>query len=177
MNDRGSDIPSSSSTRRDIDRLERSKADKEATKVRLEELEKDVEEAKKIALAARKKTYEEHPCHQEERMKAVEQEASGWNKWFKGMVVVVISAVVVVGGSMAGLHYTKADASEVQAVKSDVTAIKRDVSDISDSQKRIETAMDPQTQIALEEERMIIIKRAMKEAVAEVKADIRADTQ
>ncbi len=175
MPDRSSSAPSSSSTRRDIDRLERTKADDKATDIRFNELEKDIDETKKIALGARKQAYAEHPCHQEVRMKVVEKKATGWDKWFKGILITVISAIVILGSFMATVWYTKADASEVAKVKQDVTTIKGDVNNIQESQERIEAALAPEEQMALEEARMELIKQAMKEAVQEVKADIKPE--
>ncbi len=170
-----SDAPVTSSERRDINRLERTKADDKATDIRFKELEKDIEETKGIAQKARKQAYAEHPCHQEVRVEAVEQRATGWDKWFKGIVVVVLASVVTIGGAMAALHYTKADASEVEAVKADVTEIKGNVSDIQESQERIEAALEPQVQMELEEARMELIKKALTDAVQEVRADIQED--
>ncbi len=156
-----------SSTQRELDRLGREKANKEATKIQLESMKEDIDETKSIAISARNKSMS-HTCVQEERM-------SSWDKWFKGIMITVVGAVVVVGSFMAVVFYTKADASDVEAVKMDVTAIKSDVSDIQLSQERIEEALDPKSQLELEAQRLALIKQAMKEAVREVKLDIRPD--
>lgn len=170
-----SDMPSSpSSLRRDVDELKKTKSNKETTDLKFSELEKDVDETKKIALSAKKKAEEPyvHSCFQEERMKSVEDKTSGWNKWFRGIVVVVISAVIGLGSFLATVWFTKADAAEVAEVKSDVTMIKIDVSNIQESQERIEAALEPKVQLELERKRMELYKEMMKQAVIEVKADI-----
>lgn len=172
---RTSDAPiSSTSIRREIDRLEEKKADKEATRIKLDEVDKDIDETKKIALSARKKAGE-HSCIQEARMDQLEEDSKSWGRFFKGLVVAVVSAVVVVGGFMAALHYTKAEASEVQDVKVNVIGIQRDMAEVKTSQKKVEMAVRASTksQAELEEERVRLLKKAMKEAIREAKADIK----
>jgi len=167
-----SDMPSSSSTRRDIDRLDRTKADAFGTKIKFDAIEKDVDETKKIALSARKKAGE-HSCIQEKRMEDVEQNAIGWTKWFRGILITVIGATIVLGTFLARLHFTKADDEDVQAVKEDVASIQVDVSDIQESQERIEIALEPKTQMELERKRIELYREMMKEVLVEAKADIK----
>ena len=166
-----SNIPGSSSIRRDIDRLDRTKADAYGIGVKIDSLEKDVDETKKIALSAREKAIK-HVCIQEKRMEDVERNAIGWNKWFRSILITVVGATIVLGTFLARLHFTKADSEVVQAVKADVASIQTDVSDIQKSQERIESALEPDKQLELERRRMMLIKETMQEVLVEAKADI-----
>ena len=172
---RTSDAPiSSTSIRREPERLDRTKADDKVTAVRLEELDKDVDETKKIALSAKKQAGE-HLCLQETRMTKLEEDNRSWGRFFKGLVVTVVSAIVVVGGFMAALHYTKAEVSEVQDVKMDVAGIQRDMSEVKISQEKVEKAVKAshKLQKEREEKRVTALKEAMKEAILEANADIK----
>jgi len=167
---RTSDSPSTS-LRREIDKLDRDKANKEATRTKFGELEKDLDETKRIALSARKKAGT-HECHQEERMKSVEGKSAGWNKFFRGLVIALIVGGFGAGGYFVKIELTKADKTEVQAVKKDVTTMKSDVSEMKRSQEKIEDYLEPDAQLELEKKKMKLLKEAMKEAVHEARADI-----
>lgn len=169
-----SDIPSSpSSLRRDVDELKLTKSNKETTDLKFGEVDKDIIETKKIALSAKKTAESTHPCHQEERMKSVEGKSSGWNKFFRGLVITMVVGGFVAGGYFVKIELTKADKSEVEAVKKDVTTIKSDVSAVKDSQQRMEQQMAPDAQLELEEKKLELMKKMMKEALVEAKADIK----
>ena len=166
------DIPTSS-TQRDIRRLEKGKADKATTDLKFKELDKDVDEIKDIALSARKSAKEPHMCNQEGRLESVEKKSSGWSKFFRGLVISVAIGGFVAGGYFVKIELTKADKVEVEAVKKDVASMKSDINEVTKSQARIEKQLAPEAQLEQERKRMEIIKDAMKEAFVE--ADIKTN--
>lgn len=172
----GSSSSGSDAVQRELDRLNKEKASKEATDVRLKGIEDEVDETKKIALAAKKEAATPHECHQEKRMETIEESTGGWDRLFKGMVITVISAVVVVGSLMALLYYTKADVSDVDNVRIDVVKIRNDVDSVQASQQRVESTVNEmqKKQDQMEKDRMEQIKKAMHEVVVEANLSVRS---
>ena len=165
-------VTTSSTYTRELDRLDRLKADKEATKLRIDSIAKEVDETKNIALSARNKASAEHACHQEKRMEALEERADSWDRWFKGVVITIVTAIVGIGSFMSLVYYTKADDSDVQRVKADVSIIKSDVAEVKESQQKVVEAFQRSqiTDVANEAARLESIKAAMRDVVKEVSA-------
>ena len=95
---------------KEIDRLDRIKAEKDAVDTKINSIEKEV-------------------C-------ANTTSVYSWNKWFKGIVITVIGAVILIGGTIANLTFSN------QALAEDVGGVKEDIVELSDTVDAVQTSQN-----------------------------------
>lgn len=108
------------------------KANKEWVEVIVEGLKEDVDEAKDIALSAKRKAGEPHGCLHEEDLKGLSKAVNGWKTLKFGAV---LAFVVILAGAIAQ-YYALTDktddtAQDVKQVKESVKEIEGDIQDVT----------------------------------------------
>jgi len=128
---------------------------------KLDGLEKDVDEAKGIALSAKKKE-----CLKEELLKEMKMKINQWDKWWKGIMLSVIGAILSVAGFVWSLdNRTSAVEQGVVDVKESVEDVTEQVKTVNVTQTQIKEAIKKQDKS--KEDDTAEMKRAFKKAVLE----------
>lgn len=188
MNKSDSDYPTPPSLSRykwfekDLDK----KADQKWTEAKLDNvgtllsnIDKEIDEAKKIALSAKKKADMPHECVQKDAIEKTAATVEGWAKWWRGILISVIGFLVVIGGSWLYQYFTLT--SEVSGTKETVDELKVTVKKIEVSQSELKRAFDESeaVQERQREEHINSVRSVMKEVLKEVQNEppVRASIQ
>ncbi|UCG53160.1 MAG: hypothetical protein JSW58_06300 [Candidatus Latescibacterota bacterium] len=151
-----------------MEKLEDGKVNKDVYDAEKANFKEDLDEAKKIALAAKTKAASPHlHCNKAEKVDTMEKTLAGWGKIRLG---VVISLILVVASAVAGVVRTQ---SSVEAMDKTVAEIQKERAEKEKAATK-ETA-DREDRLA---EQRAIVTAAVKAAFAEartVEADIRPD--
>jgi archaellum component FlaC len=122
---------------------------REVFHVRIEEIQKDIKEAKSIALSA-KKIADKPTCVKEEVLNSLKSEVTGWAKWWRGIIVTIILCVFI----MAGWFFSdQAQSDKIEQLDSTILEVKQDVKDISHSQENLAMKFDAQVRLNTERQK------------------------
>jgi hypothetical protein len=143
-------------------------ANKEWAEARFNALDKDVDEAKAIALAAKTRASQVHPCKQEDTIMEMKKEIAGWSKWWKVTMVSIIGGILTVVGFVWNLNNEATEMKQgVQGVKEDVAEVTTQVEAVQQKQNLLQTSLDSQPQGTDHRELRKQLKQAIREALDE----------
>jgi hypothetical protein len=143
----------------------------ESASMQVNSLRSDINEAKKIAISARRRSEMPHDCSQKEMIEYTTSTIASWTKWWRGILVSALGFLVLVGGSWLYQYFTLSQ--EVKTTKAAITELKGSVKSIEVSQKELNdivresiTKDDRNANRNMDE-----IRSALMEVLKEFKAD------
>jgi outer membrane murein-binding lipoprotein Lpp len=152
------------------------KAENKVLDTRLLSVEGDAQEAKKIALSARKKAMEQHTCTELDTLAELKESVGAWAKWWRGIMITLIAAIVVVGTTAGGWWYSHTEVkAEVDTLGTRVGELntKVDASQTSLDQFRTSFEVTEQKQKQAQEKQVKDIAEAVGKAVKKELRDSR----
>lgn len=140
----------------------------ESSKTSVDNVKEELDETKKIALAARKKAAMPHDCNQKEIIEKTAATVEGWAKWWRGILISVIGFLVVVGSSWLYQYFTLT--TEVATTKDSVEELKITVKKIESSQIELKQVFEESEimQRRQAEKHVNAVRDVMKEVMREV---------
>lgn len=135
-------------------------------------LKEDADEAKVLALSAKRKAEAGHNCNQVKVIEEMKAKIDGWTKWWKATMVTLIAGIIAVVSFLWSVN-DRADEVEdgVQDVRESVEKVTNKVTTVMDAQKKMQTTIDRQDIVEEAKDRDLHfkLKKALKEVLTEDK--------
>ena len=143
-------------------------AENKATAEKVKGVTADAAEAKKIALSARKISMQPHSCSQVATLAELRESVGSWAKWWRGIMVTLIAAIIVFGATIGGWWYSHMGVkAEVKTLNVEVVKVQTEVKATNASFEDFRVSFEKKERVSKQEQQQQVqdIAKAVGQAV------------